>query len=915
MADDNSIGLEAFIKMDGFKRAADEYNRTLGRMNQETEGTASGISSKFLGVGNAVLSVAGYLSGALVAGAGAAAAAITGFAVSGVNSAMQMESQLSSIGAVLNKTKEEVQPLSDLILDLGLNPQLKVTAEEAADAIELLARNGLSMDEIMQGAAFSTVLLANSTGSSFANAANIATDSMAIFGIEAKDMATAVDGITAVTTNSKFTIDDFALAMANGGAVANSSGVNFDDFNTVIAAIAPQFSSGMTAGTSFKNMLLRLAPTTNTAKDAMQELGLIAEDGTNAFYDSSGALKDMDEVAQILQDTFIGLSEEQRGQYLRTIFGNEAMSSAIGLMELGADSGQSAAEAFGELADQMGQTSAVDSAATRMDNLAGVLEIIGGVIDTVKLQIGQAFLPLLRELADRLLVVADQVGPKVVEFFSMVSGFLETFVTGLLNGQAPISAFLEALRSIGVDTAVTERIQAIVDSIGAFIAQVVTFVSEHSEAFKGALIGIGAVLAGAAIAAAVAGIAGAIAALANPVTLIIAAAGLLGAAWASNWGGIQEKTQAVIDFIRPYIETAVAAIQAFWAEHGDAILAKAHEIWTGIQTAITTVITIIGGIISTTLAAIATWWQAHGDQVIATVTAAFMWIYNTISTIVTAVRDFITGVLTAINAFWQAHGDTIMAIVTNTWEFIKGTIENLMTFIRSIVAAVQSAMEGDWRGFGENLRKATDAAWAQIKNLINTALQNILAFLTDFIPTMRAKFKEMWDRAKEAFREINWSAVGQSIIDGLVSGLTSGGSRVASKLREIAQNALEAAKGFLGIDSPSKAFMAVGRFSMEGMIEGVEQMKKRAAAAVTSVMSSLPGMNVDVSGTLRGAAPGGGLGLRTAQSSAVSLDAASMAALAGLGGDMTKQYILNNNSSETQLQIRDAFSILEMIGA
>ncbi|MEZ4622076.1 MAG: hypothetical protein R2867_42120 [Caldilineaceae bacterium] len=50
--------------------------------------------------------------------------------------------------------------LKGLIQDLGLDPKLKVSATEAADAIEMLGRNGLRMDDILSGAARSTVLLA-----------------------------------------------------------------------------------------------------------------------------------------------------------------------------------------------------------------------------------------------------------------------------------------------------------------------------------------------------------------------------------------------------------------------------------------------------------------------------------------------------------------------------------------------------------------------------------------------------------------------------------------------------------------------------------------------------------------------------------------------------------------------------------
>ena len=224
------------------------------------------------------------VTGVVAATAIAASAAVAAVAIDGVKAAISMEEQMSGIAAIFSTTVDEIAPLGDLIKELGLNPNLKVNATEAADAIEMLGKNGLTMAEILEGAAESTVLLANSTGADFATAANIGTDAMALFGIEAKDMGKAVDGITSVTVNSKFGINDYALALAQGGGVAASVGVTFDDFNATIAGISPLFKSGSDAGTSLKTMLLRLNPQTDKAAEAMEKLGLVTEEGTSAFF-------------------------------------------------------------------------------------------------------------------------------------------------------------------------------------------------------------------------------------------------------------------------------------------------------------------------------------------------------------------------------------------------------------------------------------------------------------------------------------------------------------------------------------------------------------------------------------------------------------------------------------------------------
>ncbi|HPD99575.1 MAG TPA: phage tail tape measure protein, partial [Candidatus Saccharibacteria bacterium] len=112
-----------------------------------------------------------------------------------------------------------------------------------------------------------------------------------------------------VTTNSKFTIHDYELALRNGGAAAAAFGVSLDDFNVVVAATADELGTGMRDGTSFANMLYRLTPNSDKAKDAMQELGWVTASGSNIFYDAEGNLKGVNDIAQILYNTLEGESK------------------------------------------------------------------------------------------------------------------------------------------------------------------------------------------------------------------------------------------------------------------------------------------------------------------------------------------------------------------------------------------------------------------------------------------------------------------------------------------------------------------------------------------------------------------------------------------------------------------------------
>jgi TP901 family phage tail tape measure protein len=159
-------------------------------------------------IGGAIGGLAtGALTG-LTVGAGAAAAALTGIGIAGVAAASSLEQEMANTAAIMGLTADETAELKDLVNDLGLDPKLKVSATEAAQAIQELGAQGLSVEQIMSGAARATVLLSNATGGDMVQSATVATDAMALWNMEAAEMERAVDSITSVANVSKFGIED-----------------------------------------------------------------------------------------------------------------------------------------------------------------------------------------------------------------------------------------------------------------------------------------------------------------------------------------------------------------------------------------------------------------------------------------------------------------------------------------------------------------------------------------------------------------------------------------------------------------------------------------------------------------------------------------------------------------------------------
>lgn len=576
------IGLQGIFELEGFDKGMQAYMSGIQKANTETEKTASNFGKSFSDMGGQVNKMAGTIGTVLVGATAGAGVALGGFAVKGIGQAIEMEKQMSAIAAIMGKTTEEVKPLSQEIIKLGLDPTLMVDATQAADAIQQLAKNGLSMDQILQGAAKSTVLLANATGANFGDAASIATGAMKLFNIDAKDMEGAVSKIVSVTTNSKFTIGDYAQALANGGGAATAAGVTFQDFNATITATSSLFAGGGDAATSFKTFLQRLQPTTKDATDTMIKLGLATKDGKSKFFDAKGEIKSMAEISGMLSKALAGMSDAQKSATLSTLFGADAMRTAVGLANTGK-------EGFTKLQEQMAKTSAVDQAATKMGNLAGVIEITKGAIDAISLTVGQAFLPMVTDMAKSISQFISDHASDLTDWFQQVAYAIEAFAnmdTADINWENIVPGFLVPVMEIvgqGFDY-LFEVIKAFQDGVvgfdfpwedilppalanaAYFISDAIQFVGDHLEAFKGALIGVGAVLAASSITSMLVGVGAAIAALNLPLIALIAGAALLGAAWNDNWFGIRDATMPILEAIGSALQKVGIVIQSFTSD-------------------------------------------------------------------------------------------------------------------------------------------------------------------------------------------------------------------------------------------------------------------------------------------------------------------------------------------------------------
>jgi phage-related protein len=416
----------------------------------------------------------------------------------------------------------------------------------------------------------------------------------------------------------------------------------------------------------------------------------------------------------------------------------------------------------------------------------------GVTMQNFKDRVGVALIPILERLLTPLADLAERVLPVVAEKAAWLAERIGWLIDVIAEAGLISTKTQEVLGAI-IGEEAAAKVMEFLATVQSLAATISAFVSEHAEELKAALIAIGAVLASAGIAAAITAIAGAIGALFSPLTLIIAAVALLAAAWTGNWGGIQEKTQAVIDFIQPYIETAI---------------------------------TFIRELINSTLNAIRGWWDAHGAEVMATISHLWENAKQRFNAALEFIKRIVDTALGVIRLWWSAWGDSITTIINSAWETIKRLFNNALQMIQATVRMFLATLRGDWTTAGEQLRVIVDKAWDSIKAVFEHAWTVLKATVEGIVESIKAGF------------EIDWGAVGSAVIDGIKNGISSAAGKIADAARQAAKNALDAAKGFLGISSPSKVAMReIGVPFVQGIGRGLEQAMGQLARTTLPELS------------------------------------------------------------------------------
>ncbi|HEX8489311.1 MAG TPA: phage tail tape measure protein [Propionibacteriaceae bacterium] len=326
-------------------------------------------------MGRADKSVVGHSKGLALLGK---SAAVGGLAVAtglgyAVKTAADFDASMSKVEAATGRGGAGLKALRDAAIQAGSDTAF--SASEAAGGIENLAKAGVSSQNILGGGLRGALDLAAAGELGVADAAEIAATALTQFKLKGADIPHVADLLAAGAGKAQGEVSDLAAALSQAGLVAAGSGLSIEETTGTLAAFASAGLTGSDAGTSFKTMLQRLQAPIGAGAKEMERLNVSA-------YDTQGNFIGMAGVADQLRDRLKGMTSEQRDASLATIFGSDAVRAARVLYEQG---GRGIRKWTAAVDDQ---GFAADTAKTKLNNLKGDVEQLGGSFETAMIKLG-----------------------------------------------------------------------------------------------------------------------------------------------------------------------------------------------------------------------------------------------------------------------------------------------------------------------------------------------------------------------------------------------------------------------------------------------------------------------------------------------------------------------------------------------
>lgn len=220
----------------------------------------------------------------------------------------EFEFSMAKVRAISGATNEEFMRLEQSAKELGRTTFF--TAKEVAELQVNFSKLGFTANQILNLQA-ATLDLAMATGSDLARSAMVAGSAVRGFALDASEATRVVDVMAVSFTSSALDIEKWQTSMTKVSAIAANMGVDIEGTAAVMGALSDTGIEASIAGTSLRNIFLKMAnPTSALAK----RIGFTVS-----------STEDMIKALHKLKDAQIGQLEMQSLVDVRQVIAMQAM--------------------------------------------------------------------------------------------------------------------------------------------------------------------------------------------------------------------------------------------------------------------------------------------------------------------------------------------------------------------------------------------------------------------------------------------------------------------------------------------------------------------------------------------------------------------------------------------------------------
>ena len=394
MSYDGSLKFDTKIDSNGFSTGLSKLKK-LAKTGVGTVGTVTSKATDMIGKFTSVVTTSVATVSAGIGTIGTAAARV----------GMDFEAAMSKVSSISGATGNDLQSLTDKAKEMGATT--KFSATESAEAFQYMAMAGWDTKSMLDGID-GIMNLSAADGLDLATTSDIVTDALTAFGLSAKDSTHFADVLATASSSANTNVSMLGESFKYVAPLAGSMNYSIEDVSLALGLMANASVKGSMAGTSLKTALSNLASPTKSMASEMSKLGI-------SMTDSNGNALGLRDIIIQLREKFGKLSETEKAATASTLFGKEAMSGMLAIIN--------ASDAdFNKLTDNI---SNADGAAKQMadtlnDNLKGDITIAKSALE--------GFGITIYETLDTDLRSAVQLGTKYIDELS------KAFTDGGLQG-------------------------------------------------------------------------------------------------------------------------------------------------------------------------------------------------------------------------------------------------------------------------------------------------------------------------------------------------------------------------------------------------------------------------------------------------------------------------------------------------